>query len=206
MSTGSRRLAFLVMLLPKLLGNCDCLLLGDIKPHCGAKKKCAKNAKSSSHLEFNMTGHASCWVPLCTNNFRNSPGLAVYRIPKARCIVSECVRLLRNVNLKLNADSTRICIPLVFLEVKLPQAHLPSASLFLFFFLSSPPSVLLFQTVLTPLEHSTSLSSKFVYIHVPQNNPINAHEPSLGPGFHSFPKCAIKIIAFVYLGVETNFI
>ena len=123
-----------VRLLPKLLGNCDCLLLGDIKPHCGAKKKCAKNAKSSSHLEFNMMGHASCWVPLCTNNFRNSPGLAVYRIPKARCIVSECVRLLRNVNLKLNADSTRICIPLVFLEVKLPQAHLPSASLFLFFF------------------------------------------------------------------------
>ena len=150
-------------------------------------------------------GHASCWVPLCTNNFRNSPGLAVNRIPKARCIVRECVRLLRNVNLKLNADRTRICNPLVFLKVKLPQAHLPSASLFLVFsfHLHLPFAI---SNCFNPLEHSTSLSSKFVYIHVPQNNPINVHEPSLGPGFHSFPKCAIKIIAFVYLGVETNFI
>ena len=30
---------------------------------------------------------------------RNSPGLAFYRIPKARRIQRECVRLLRNTNL-----------------------------------------------------------------------------------------------------------
>ena len=33
-----------------------------------------------------MTRHASCCVSFCTNNFRNSPGLAFYRIPKARRI------------------------------------------------------------------------------------------------------------------------
>ena len=40
------------------------------------------------------------------------------------------MRLLGNANLKLNSDSTWICILLVFLEVKSPQAHLPSASEF----------------------------------------------------------------------------
>ena len=123
--------------------------------------------RSSSHLEFNLTRHASCCVPLCTNSLRNTPGFVFYRIPKARCIVREYVRLLQNANLKLNSDSTRICILLVFLEVKLPQAHLPLASLFQVPFLSIPPSVFLFWTVLTPLVHSTSLSTKFVYIHVP---------------------------------------
>ena len=50
------------------------------------------------------------------------------------------------------------------------------------FFLSIPPSVLLFWAVLTPLKHSTSLSDMFVYICVPSNNkhPINARAPSLG--------------------------
>ena len=38
----------------------------------------------------------------------------------------EYVRLLQNANLKLNSDNTRICILLVFLEVKSSQAHLPS--------------------------------------------------------------------------------
>ena len=43
----------------------------------------------------------------------------------------EYVRLLRNSNFKLNYANTRICILLVFLEVKSPQAHLlPSASQF----------------------------------------------------------------------------
>ena len=35
--------------------------------------------------------------------------------------------------------------------------------------------------ILTPLKHSISLFAKFLYIHVPPNNPINAHEPCLGP-------------------------
>ena len=43
----------------------------------------------------------------------------------------EYVRLLRNSNFKLNYANTRICILLVFLEVKSPQALLlPSASQF----------------------------------------------------------------------------
>ena len=40
----------------------------------------------------------------------------------------EYVRLLRNSNFKLNYASTRICILLVFLEVKSPQAHLLSSA------------------------------------------------------------------------------
>ena len=81
-----------------------------------------------------------CRVPLCTNNFRNSPGLAFYRIRKVRRIQREYVLLLRNANLNLNCDSTR-CILQVFLEVESPQAHLPSASHFyvFFFFQFLPP-------------------------------------------------------------------
>ena len=57
-----------------------------------------------------MTRHASCCVFLCTNNFRNSPGLELYRVPKAGRIQREYVRLFRNANLKLNSDSTQIYI------------------------------------------------------------------------------------------------
>ena len=139
-----------------------------------------------------MKRHASCRVPLCTNNFRNSPGLEFCGIPKARRIQREYVRSLRDANLKLNSDSTRICILLVFLEVKLPQAHLPSASHFHVFFLSIPTSVLLFWAVLTPLKHSTSLSAMFVYIHVPPNNPINARAPSLSPRLSLFSEVSYR--------------
>ena len=70
------------------------------------------------------------------------------------------------------------CILLVFLQVKLLQAHLlPSAI---------SPSLLLIRAVLTPLKHSTSLSAMFVYICVSLNNPINARAPSLGPRISLF--------------------
>ena len=49
----------------------------------------------------------SCCVPLCTNNFRNSPGLAFYRIPKTRHIQQEYVRLPQKANLKLNSGFPR---------------------------------------------------------------------------------------------------
>ena len=102
-----------------------------------------------------MTRHASCCVPLCTSNFRNSPGLAFYRIPKTRRIQQEYVRLFRKANLKLNSDSTRICILLVFLEAKSPRHIFLQLDISMFFFLSIPPFFLLFQFVLTPLKHST---------------------------------------------------
>ena len=47
-------------------------------------------ARGSSWRGFELSGvncitrHASCCVPLCTINFKNSPGLAFYRIPKTR--------------------------------------------------------------------------------------------------------------------------
>ena len=56
-----------------------------------------------------MLGRATCRVPLWSNNFKNSHGLAFYRIPKARCIRREYVRLLRNDNFNLNSDGTWIC-------------------------------------------------------------------------------------------------
>ena len=112
-----------------------------------------------------VTRHATCWVPLCTNNFRNSPGLAFHRIPKTRHIHREYVRLFRNADLKLNSDSTGICILLVFLElVKSPRHIFLQLHIFMFFFLSIAPSFLLFWVVLTPLKHSTRLSAMFVYM------------------------------------------
>ena len=57
-----------------------------------------------------MPKHISCCVPLSTNNFRNSTGMTFYRVPKKENIRRECVRLLiRNDNLKLESDSTRVC-------------------------------------------------------------------------------------------------
>ena len=53
-------------------------------------------------------------------------------------------------------------------------------------FQKSEPAVLKFWAVLTLQKHSTSLSTMFVYIRVPPNNPINARAPSLGPRLSLF--------------------
>lgn len=73
-----------------------------------------------------MPKHVSCCVPLCTNNFRNSFGLTVYRIPKDESIRREYVRLLRNDNLKIESDSTRVCSAHWTGGTKLSRTHLPS--------------------------------------------------------------------------------
>ena len=73
-----------------------------------------------------MPGHATCCVPLCPNNFKNSHGLAFYRIPKERCIRQEYVRLLWNDNLNLNFDSTRIWSSHWGGGEKRSRTHLPS--------------------------------------------------------------------------------
>ena len=68
----------------------------------------------------------TCKLLLCTNNFRNSPDLAFYRIPKARSIQREYVRLLRNCFSCFNPTETshftfrhvcliRSCPPTLFL-------------------------------------------------------------------------------------------
>ena len=51
--------------------------------------------RESPELIFPEVGisDVSCCVPLCTNNFRNSPGLAFHRIPKRRHIQREYVCL-----------------------------------------------------------------------------------------------------------------
>ena len=132
--------------------------------------------KSSSHLEL----WRGMQVLVCTKNFRNSPGLAFHRIPKARRIPREYVRLLRNANLKLNSESTRICILLVFLEVKSPQVHPPPASHFdvLFPFNYTFCSAIL--SCFKPVE-TIHFACRHVCLHshVPPNNPLNARAITL---------------------------
>lgn len=50
----------------------------------------------------------NCCVPLCTNNWRNSPNLKVHSLPSEEGIRKEYARLIRNDNLK-HSSSTRIC-------------------------------------------------------------------------------------------------
>ena len=146
-----------------------------------------------------MTRHASCCVTLCTNNLRNFPGLAFYRISKAKRIQREYVRLLRNANLKLNSDSTWICILLVFLEVKSPQAHLPSASEFHVVSFNSTFRFAIL-SCFNPAETFHFASAMFVYIHLPPNIPINARLPSLGPRLSLFSEESYGGIAlFLFL-------
>ena len=131
-----------------------------------------------------MTRHASCCVPLCTNNFRNSPGLAFYRIPKVRRIQREYVHLLRKADLKLNSNS----ILLVFFEVKSPQAHLPSASHFFVFFPFNSTFHFAILNCFDPAE-TFHVAFRRVYLNSrPPNNPINAPAPSLGPRLSLFSK------------------
>ena len=73
-----------------------------------------------------VLGHATYCEPLYPNNFKNSHGLAFYRIPKARRIRREYVRLLQNDNLNLNSDSTRICSADWGGGEKRSRTHLPS--------------------------------------------------------------------------------
>ena len=77
-------------------------------------------------LNYGMPNHVSCCVPLCTNNFRNSSDVTFYRIPKKQSIRREYVRLLRNTNLKLDSDSTRICSAHWNGGRKLGRSYLPS--------------------------------------------------------------------------------
>ena len=68
----------------------------------------------------------TCCSPLCPNNFKNSHSLAFYRIPKARRIRREYVRLLGSDDLNLNSDSTRICSAHWDGVEKRNGTHLPS--------------------------------------------------------------------------------
>ena len=68
----------------------------------------------------------NCCVPLCINNFRNSPNLSFYRIPKDSKLQKKYVVLMRNKNLKLKSDNTRICSAHFEGGEKLSRNHLPS--------------------------------------------------------------------------------
>ena len=50
----------------------------------------------------------NCCVPLCTNNWRNSPNVKVHSIPSDESVRKEYARLIRNDNLR-DSSSTKIC-------------------------------------------------------------------------------------------------
>ena len=56
-----------------------------------------------------MPKPVNCCVPGCLNNFRNSPELQYYRIPKDSGLRKQYVHLIRNKTLKIDSDNTRIC-------------------------------------------------------------------------------------------------
>ena len=56
-----------------------------------------------------MPKPVNCCVPGCLNEFRNSPELQYYRIPKDSGLRKQYVHLIRNKTLKIDIDNTRIC-------------------------------------------------------------------------------------------------
>lgn len=52
---------------------------------------------------------ASCCVPRCTNNWRNSPNMKFHTLPSDPKILGMYEKLIRNANLKKDSSSTRIC-------------------------------------------------------------------------------------------------
>ena len=128
--------------------------------------------------------NASCCVPLCTNTLRNSPGLAFYRIPKARRIQREYERLLRNGNWKLKPSLKLFhgAFFWFFLDKKSAQVHLPSVSVTFSFNSTFRFAIFSF---FNPAE---TFHAMFFNVGVRPNNPINARAPSLGPRLLLFSK------------------
>ena len=97
----------------------------------------------------------------------------------------ECVRVLRNANLKLNSDS-KWCILLFFLEVKSPQPHLlPSAP---HFYVFSFNSIFLF-AILSCFNPNETFHLAFCHVCLhshPPNNPIIMCMRNLGPSLSLF--------------------
>ena len=54
-------------------------------------------------------GKFSCCVPGCTNNWRNSPEKKFHTLPSDAKVRHLYEKLIRNKNLKLNAQHNRIC-------------------------------------------------------------------------------------------------
>ena len=52
---------------------------------------------------------ASCCVPRCTNNWRNSPNMKFHTLPSDPKVLGMYEKLIRNANLKKDSSSTRIC-------------------------------------------------------------------------------------------------
>ena len=82
-------------------------------------------------------------------------------------------------------------ILLVFLEVNCPRVIFIQLHIFMFLFLSIPPSVLLFPAVLF------HFAFRHVCLHSrPPNNPINTGAPSLGPRVSLFSKVSYRAFSY----------
>ena len=117
---------------------------------------------------------------LRTKNFRNFPVRAQLPLCVLR-FLSGCF------GSTAKAEAFSRCILLVFLEVKLLQAHLlPSASHFHVFFFFNSTFHFAILSCFNPAETFHSAFRMFVYIRVPPNNAINGSTPSLGPRLSLF--------------------
>ena len=76
--------------------------------------------------EKRYTHHYNCCVPGCTNSFRNAPNLKFYRIREDVELRKRYQVLLRNKALKLESQSTRVCLVHFEEGEKLSRQHLPS--------------------------------------------------------------------------------
>ena len=126
----------------------------------------------------------NCCVPLCTNNFRNFPSLAFYRISKARRIqlrfLSGCLGSTAKKPSALHGAFLWF-----FSKWNRPRHifFLQRHILFCFFFSFSSTSR---SAISSCFNHAETFHFAFrqVYLRLrPSNNPINARAPSLGPSY-----------------------
>ena len=68
---------------------------------------------------------ASCCVPRCTNNWRNSPNMKFHILPSDQKVLGMYEKLIRNENLKKDSSSTRICAHFPLGE-RMSRIQLPS--------------------------------------------------------------------------------
>ena len=128
-----------------------------------------------------MTRCASCCV-VCAQIFSGTPGPRVLTFVRA----AFSFRLFWLHGKEAISGAVSRCILLVFLQVKLPEAHLlPSASHFHVFFFNSTFHFAIL-SCFNPAETFHSAFRMFVYIRVPPNNAINGSTPSLGPRLSLF--------------------
>ena len=133
-----------------------------------------------------MTRHASCCVFCAQITSGTSRSARTYICTS--CVFFPVALAPRQ---RSHLWSCSRCILLVFLEVNFPRLIFIQLHIFMFLFLSIPPSVLLFPAV------SFHFAFRHVCLHSrPPNNPINTGAPSLGPRVSLFSKVSYRAFSY----------